>query len=137
MVGLINLVFPYSSKQFLKGGTYAFNEPPFFLIMGTKRPMFPGLSCLIKSRSSHHPFALSCTTTNHPLIHPLIQTTNHSLIPLPNSTNHTPTISSTYQPPTPHVNVGSQPHIFQNPLDHAQVGPLPLSIFSAPIVTHN
>jgi hypothetical protein len=48
-------------------------------------------------------------TTNHPLVTPLILT------------NHTLPTSAPYQPPTLHVNEGSQPYIFPNPIDHAQL----------------
>jgi len=105
--------------------------------MGTKRPMSFGLSCLIKLHSSQHPFTLSCATTNHPLVPPFIQTVNHLLVSPPNLTNYTPLTNFPYRPLALHVNVGSQPHTFPNPLNHAQVRPFPPSIILVPIVAHN
>jgi hypothetical protein len=54
-----------------------------------------------------------------------MQTTNHPLITLPILIKHTPPISAFYQPPTLHVNVGSQPYTFLNPFDHAHLGHFP------------
>jgi hypothetical protein len=92
--------------------------------MGTKHSMSPNSSCLIKLHSSHHPFVSSCGTTNLSSTSSPMQTTNHPLITPLNLTNHTPPINVPYQPPTFHVIKGSQPYIFPNPLDHAQIGHL-------------
>jgi hypothetical protein len=54
-----------------------------------------------------------------------------------NLTNHTPLTNCPYQPLALHVNVGSQPHTFPNPLNHAQVTPFPPSIILVPIIAHN
>jgi hypothetical protein len=56
-------------------------------------------------------------TTNYPQITPLILT------------NHTPPTNTPYQPPTLHVNEGSQPYTFPNPFDHAQLGQFPLPLY--------
>jgi hypothetical protein len=73
--------------------------------------------------------------------HPPMQTTNHPLVTLLILTNHTPPIHSPYQPPTLHVNVGSQPYIFPNPLNHAQLGHFPPPTLLIPTIgydhTHN
>jgi hypothetical protein len=82
----------------------------------------PNSSHSIEPHSSHCPFALSCTTADLSSILSSMQTTNHPLITLPIPTNHTPPTSSPYHPPTFHVNVGSQPYTFPNPLHHAQLG---------------
>jgi hypothetical protein len=59
-------------------------------------------------------------TTNYPQITPLILT------------NHTPPTNTPYQPPTLHVNEGSQPYTFPNPFDHAQLGQFPLPTLLVP-----
>jgi hypothetical protein len=66
-----------------------------------------------------------------------MQTTHFPLIPLPILTNHTPSTSSPYQPPALQVNVMPQPYIFPNPIDHAHVGPFPLSTLPNPLVAHD
>ncbi len=85
--------------------------------MGTKHPMSPNLSCFIEPRSSHHPFTLSCATTNLMSTPSPMQTTHNTLIPPPIIINHTPFINSFYQSPTLHGNVGPQPYQpFQLPM---------------------
>jgi hypothetical protein len=96
--------------------------------MGTKRPMSLSSSCPIKHRHSHCPFVLSCATIDLVSTPSPMQTTHFSLVPLPILTNHTTPISSLYWPLAFHVNVGPQPYTFPNPLDHAHVGPFPISI---------
>jgi hypothetical protein len=101
--------------------------------MGTKHPMSPNSSHLIKLCSSHHPFTLSCATTNLSSTSSPMQTINHPLITLLILTNHTPPFNSPYQPLAFHVNVGSQLYTFPNPLDHAQLRhflPLTLLVFT-------
>jgi hypothetical protein len=93
--------------------------------MGTKHPMSPNSSRFIELDSSHHPFASSCATTNLSSTSSPMQTTNHPLITFLILTNHTPPICSPYQPPILHVNMGSQPYIFPNPLDHVQLRHFP------------
>jgi hypothetical protein len=66
-----------------------------------------------------------------------MQTMNHPLVPPPILTSHTPLIGSPYFPLAFHVNVGPQPYIFPNPLDHAQVGHFPLSTLLALIVAQD
>jgi hypothetical protein len=92
-----------------------------FYLMSTKCPMSPNSSCFIEPRSSYHPFALSCATTDLSSTSSPMQTINHPLVTPPILTNHTPPISSPYQPPTLCVNVGSQPYTFPNPFNHAQL----------------
>jgi hypothetical protein len=89
--------------------------------MGTKHPMSPNSSRLIKLYNSHCPFASSCSNIDIFSISFPMQTTNHPLVTLLILTNHAPTTSAPYQPPTLHVNEGSQPYTFLNPLDHVQL----------------
>jgi hypothetical protein len=96
--------------------------------MGTKRPMSPNSSHFIEPHISHHPFALSCTTTDLSSTSSPMQTIIHPLVTPLILTNHTPPISSPYQPLTLCVNVGSQPYTFPNPLNHAQ-----LQLFAFPL----
>jgi hypothetical protein len=83
--------------------------------------MSPNSSHLIESHSFHCPFPLSCATTDLSSTSSLTQTINHPLVTPLILTNHTPPTSSPYQPLTLHVNVGSQPYIFPNPFNHAQL----------------
>jgi len=105
--------------------------------MATKCPISPNSFHLIKPRSSHYPFASSCNTTNLSSTSSPMQTTNHPLVTFLILTNHTPLISAPYQPPTFHVNEGSQLYTFPNPLDHAQLGHFPLPIILVPTVSLN
>jgi hypothetical protein len=94
--------------------------------METKCPLSPNSSRLIKPRNSHRPFASSYDTTNLSSTSSPMQTTNHPLVTPLILTNHTPPTSPPYQPPTLHVNEGSQPYTFPNFLDHAQLKHFPL-----------
>ncbi len=105
--------------------------------MGTNRPMSPNSSHHIELRSSHPPFISSCATTNLSSTSSPMQTINHPLVNPPILTNHTPPTSSPYQPPTLHVNVGSQPYTFPNPFDHAQFKHFSFPILLVPIVSHD
>ncbi len=105
--------------------------------MGTKRPMSLNLSRLTEPRNSHHPSISSCATTNLSFTSSPMQTTNHPLITLLILINHTPSISSPYQPLTLHMNVGSQPYTFPNPLDHAQLGHFSPPTLMIPIIGHD
>jgi hypothetical protein len=105
--------------------------------MGTKCPMSPNPSCLIKARSSHHPFTSSCGTTGPSSTSFPMQTTNHPLVAPLILANHTPPTSAPYQPPTLHMNEGSQPYTFPNPLDHAQLGHFPPPILLVPTIDHD
>jgi hypothetical protein len=91
--------------------------------MGTKHPMSLSSSCPIKLCLSHHPFVLSCATTDLVSTPSPMQTKHFPLVPTPILTNHIPPTSSFYQPPTLCVNVKPQPYTFPNPLDHTHVGP--------------
>jgi hypothetical protein len=64
-------------------------------------------------------------------------TTNYPIVPPPIPINHAPPISSLYRPPIPSFECQTQPYIFLNPLDHAHVGPFPLSTLSTPIIAHD
>ncbi len=75
----------------------------------------------IKPHSSHRPFASSCGTNYLSSISSSMQTTNHPLITFLILTYHTPPIRAPYQPPTLHVNEGSQLYTFPNPFHHAQL----------------
>jgi hypothetical protein len=105
--------------------------------MDTKHPMSPSSSCPIKPHCSHRPFALSCATTNQISIPFPRQSTHPPIVPLPILTNHTPRIDSFYWPPTLHVNAGTQPYNFPNPLDHAHVRPFPLFTLPTPLVAYD
>jgi len=105
--------------------------------MGTKHPMSPNSFYFIEPRSSHCPFISSCDTTNLSFTSFPMQTTNHPLVSPLILTNHTPLISAPYQPPTFHVNEGSQPYTFPNPFNHAQLGHFPPLTLLVPIVGLN
>jgi hypothetical protein len=106
-------------------------------LMGTKHPMSPSSSCLIKPCHFHHSFVLSCPTTNLvPTLSPM-PTTHLPLVIPPVLTNHTPPTSSPYWPPTLCVNVKPQTYTFANLLDHAHVRPFPPSILLTPLVAHD
>jgi len=60
-----------------------------------------------------------------------MQITNYPPAPRTIITNHAPPTSSSYWSLTFHVNVGSQPYTFPNPLHNALVGPFPPSTFLA------
>jgi hypothetical protein len=105
--------------------------------MGTKHPMSPSSSCPIKLRHSHRPFVLSCAIPNLVSTASPMQTMHFPLVPFPILTNHTTPISSPYWPLALHVNVGPRPYTFPNPLDHAHVGPFPISILPAPPIAHD
>jgi hypothetical protein len=96
--------------------------------MGNKHPMSLNSSHFIEPHNYYYPFSLSCTTDLSSTLSPT-QTTNHPLVTLLILIIHTPPTSSPYQPLTFHVNVGSQPHTFPNPFDHAQ-----LRHFSSPTI---
>jgi hypothetical protein len=93
--------------------------------MDTKRPMSPHSSSLIEFHSSHHPFVSSCNTTDLSSTSSPMQTTNHPLITPSILTNHIPPTNGPHQPPTFHVNEGSQLYTLSNPLNHAQLGHFP------------
>jgi hypothetical protein len=93
--------------------------------MGTKHPISPNSSHLIKPCSSHCSFASSCTTTDLSSTSSPLRTTNHPLVTSLILTNHTPPTSAPCQPPTLHVNVRSQPYTFLNPFDHAPLRHFP------------
>jgi hypothetical protein len=99
--------------------------------------MSPNSSCPIEPHHSHHPFALSCATTNLISTQFLMQTMHFPLVPPPILTNHTPPIISFYWPPALHMNVGPKTYIFLNPLDHAHVGPFLASTLPTPPITHD
>ncbi len=82
--------------------------------------MSPSSSCPIELRPSHHPFILSCATTNLVSTPSPMQTMHLPLVPPCILTNH---ISS----PIPLINSShsAQPYTFPNPFDHAHVGPFP------------
>jgi len=103
--------------------------------MGTKHPTSPNSFHLIEFCSSHRPFISSCGTIDLSSSSSPMQTTNHLLITPLILTNHTPPTSAPYQPPTFHVNERSQPFIFPNPLDHAQLGHFPLPTLLVPIIS--
>jgi hypothetical protein len=105
--------------------------------MGTKHPMSPNSSRLIKPDSSHHPFTSSCATTNLSSTSSPMQTTNHPLVTLLILINYTLPIHSPYQPPTLDVNVGSQLYIFPNPLNHAQLGHFPPPTLLIPTIGYD
>jgi hypothetical protein len=105
--------------------------------MGTKRPMSPSSSCPIEPHPSHHPFILSCTTTNLVFTPSPMQTMHLLLVPPCILTNHTPPISSPYQPLVLQLNAKPQPYIFPNSLYHAHVKPFPPSTLPTPLVTHD
>jgi hypothetical protein len=105
--------------------------------MGSKRPMSPNSSNLIESHSFHCPFVLSCATTDLSSTSSLMQTINHPLVTPLNLTNHTPPTSSPYQPLIFHVNVGSQPYIFPNPFNHAQLRHFSLPTLFVPTIGHD
>jgi len=94
-------------------------------------------SCPIEPHLSHHPFILSCATTNLVSTPCPIQTMHLPLIPPPILTNHTPPTRSPYQRPTFCVNVRPQFYTFLNPLNHAHVGPFPSSTLLAPPIAHD
>jgi hypothetical protein len=91
--------------------------------MGTKCPMSPSSSCLIKPHNSHCPFVLSCNIT-YPFP---MQTMHCPLVTPPILTNHTPPITSPYWPLDLHQNAEPQPYTFLNSLGHAHVRPFPMS----------
>jgi len=105
--------------------------------MSTKCPMSPNSSHFIKPRNSHHLFISPCATTDLSSTSSPMQTTNHPLDTPPILSNHTPFTSVPYQPLTPHVNEGSQPYIFSNPFDHAQLGHFPLATLLVLTVGHD
>jgi hypothetical protein len=104
--------------------------------MGTKRSMSFNSSCLIKLCNFHHPFILSCTTTNLSSTSSPTQITNHPLVTFSILTNNTLLTSSPYQPLAFHVNVVFQLYTFTNPLDHAQLGHFSPPILLVPILGH-
>jgi hypothetical protein len=64
----------------------------------------------IEHHSSHCPFTSSCNTTSLFFTSSPMQTINHPLVTPLILTKHTPPTSAPYQPPTFHVNEGSQPY---------------------------
>jgi hypothetical protein len=104
--------------------------------MGNKHSMSLTSSCLIELYNSHRPFVLSCATIDLSSISSPTQITNHPLVIPSILTNHTMPTNSPYRPLV-HVNVGSQPYIFQNPLNHAQLKHFSFPTLLVPIVGHD
>jgi hypothetical protein len=105
--------------------------------MNTKHIMSPNSLCFIEPCSYHHPFTSPYATIDLSSTSSPTQITNHPLVTPPILTNHITPTNSPYQAPTLHVNVGSQPYTFPNPLDHAQLRHFPPPILLVPIVGHD
>jgi hypothetical protein len=105
--------------------------------MGTKHPMSSSSLCSFEPCPSHRSFILSCATTNLVSTPSPMQIMHLPLVPPCILTNHTPPINSPYQPLTFRMNATPQPYTFPNPLNHAHVGPFPLSTLPTPQVRHD
>ncbi len=105
--------------------------------MGTKRPMSLSSSCPIEPHPFHHPFILSCATTNLISTPSPMHTMHLPLVPPCILTNHTPPISSPYQPLVLQVNVKPQPYTFPNSFDHAHVKLFPPCTLPTLLVTND